>query len=81
MTPSEQAAAHDANFAGVFATLARSVEHGFAGRVREVPVASLGVPVGFFNAAWPSAGTLPEAMVAAVYPRPRTRRVRVPGAL
>jgi len=59
MTPSEQAAAHDANFAGVFATLARSVEHGFAGRVREVPVASLGVPVGFFNAAWPSAGTLP----------------------
>jgi GNAT superfamily N-acetyltransferase len=66
VTPSEQAAAHDANFAGVFATLARSVQHGFAERVSDVPVASLGLPVGFFNAAWPSAGTPPEAMVAAI---------------
>ncbi len=66
MTPSEQAAAHDAHFASAFAMLAGGVAHGFAERIAGVPVASLGVPVGFFNAAWPSADTAPEAMVEVV---------------
>ncbi len=66
MTPAEQAAAHDANFTGTFALIAGHTASGFAERVAGVPVASLGVPVGFFNAAWPSAETTRDAMIEVV---------------
>jgi GNAT superfamily N-acetyltransferase len=66
MTPAERAQAHDANFAGAFTMLAEHIRGGFAERVAGVPVASLGVPVGFFNGVWPLASTAPEALGAAV---------------
>ncbi len=66
MTPAEQAAAHDANFAGAFELLAGRIPGGIADLVAGVPIASLGVPVGFFNAAWPGTGTSRESLARAI---------------
>lgn len=66
MTPSEQAAAHDANFAETFRLIADHLAGGWSAVVAGVPVAVTGVPVAFFNAAWPAPGTTPAELATAV---------------
>jgi ribosomal protein S18 acetylase RimI-like enzyme len=75
MSPSEQAAAHDANFIGTFGLIARLIEGGSLERVRGITVAVTGTPVPFFNAAWASATTTAEDLGQAVA---RLRAANVP---
>lgn len=52
MTPSEQAAAHDANFVEAIGLMADLAPAGSRATFGAVPVVLSGVPVAFFNAGW-----------------------------
>lgn len=70
MTPAEQARLHDANFAATFAVICALIPGGWAEEVQGVPVAVSGVPVPFFNAAWPAADA-PEGAIRSAIDRLR----------
>lgn len=66
MTPDQQARAHDANFAGTFGMMCGVIAGAWAEEVDGVPVAVTGMPVAFFNAAWPGEDAPAAALEAAV---------------
>lgn len=52
MTPSEQAAAHDANMVGFFRQCADVLQRSSQASYGPIPVVVLGIPAPFFNGAW-----------------------------
>jgi ribosomal protein S18 acetylase RimI-like enzyme len=66
MTPSEQARLHDANFVETFRIMCEVIAGAWADEVDGVPVAVTGLPVPFFNAAWPAADVERSALEAAI---------------